>query len=248
MPHLAGASMSPILQIMNEEEEFQYPRINRRYDPAQVTGPILLQPDAEAVKKHKYSSMLDAMELARQIVRLPDDDDPDPYGYVQDIERDLGLDLLEPRWKAKPDDNLFIKRAKARARKMAVMKLFMSGFNPKEIADKVKVSEATVVGDIQMIQAEFRREYLNDAEALAAKDLARTEYWLSRLAPGIDRGDTKSIGVAVEILKERASILGYRTGVQVDITQYIVEVAQANGFDPEKAIQIAERVAGQLKG
>lgn len=236
---------------MNEQEEPEFipPRAAPipSYVRQQATGPVLLQPDEEAVRKHKYSSMWDAMELARQVVRLGDDDDPDPYGYVQDIERDLGLDLLEPRWKAQPDDNLYVKRAKARARKMAVMKLFMHGFTFKEIAEKVKVSEATVFGDVQMIQAEFRREYLNDAEALAAKDLARTEYWLSRLAPGIDRGDTKSVAVAVEILKERASILGYRQGVSIDITQYIVEVAQANGFDPAKAIQIAERVAGSMK-
>lgn len=235
---------------MNEDSEEQvvYPHLRQ---PKAVTvgavGPIVLQPDPEAVKNHRISSMADAMELAKQVARVHSDDDPDPYGYVQDIERDLGLDLIEPRWKAKPDDDLFIKRAKARARKMAVMKLFMSGFNPKEIAEKVKVSESTVVYDIQMIQSEFRREYLNDAEALAAKDLARTEYWLSRLAPGIDRGDTKSIGVAVEILKERASILGYRQGVNIDMTQFIIEIAESNGYDPNKALQIAERVASSMK-
>ena len=237
---------------MNEDSEqevvhYPVPHLSRAVRAGAV-GPILMQPDTEAVETHKYHSMADAMELARQVARIQGDDDPDPYGYVQDIERDLGLELLEPRWKAKPDDDLFIKRAKARARKMAVMKLFMSGFNPKEIAEKVKVSESTVVYDIQMIQSEFRREYLNDAEALAAKDLARTEYWLSRLAPGIDRGDTKSIGVAVEILKERASILGYRAGVQIDMTTFIMEVAESNGFDPQKAIAIAERVAGSMKG
>lgn len=234
---------------MNEEPEivhYPVPRLSRALREGAV-GPILLQPDEEAVEIHKYHSMADAMELAKQVARVHGNDDPDPYGYVQDIERDLGLELLEPRWKAKPDDDLFIKRAKARARKMAVMKLFMSGFNPKEISNKVKVSESTVVYDIQMIQSEFRREYLNDAEALAAKDLARTEYWLSRLAPGIDRGDTKSIGVAVEILKTRASILGYRDGVQVDIETYIAEVASANGFDPAKAIAIAQRVAVSMK-
>lgn len=239
---------------MNEQEEPEFTRPTGRHMPEgfasvqkQAVGPILMQPDEEAVKDYKYTSVADAMALARQVARIAQDDDPDPYGYVQDIERDLGLDLIDPKWKAKPDDNLYIKRAKARARKMAVMKLFMSGFTTKEIAEKVKVSEGTVYGDIQMIQAEFRREYLNDAEDLAAKDLARTEYWLSRLAPGIDRGDTKSIGVAVEILKERASILGYRQGVSIDITNYIMEVASANGFDPAKAVAIAERVAGSLK-
>lgn len=233
-----------------EEPEVHYPRLqigNSKAVRADATGPILLQPDEEAVKAHKYSNMYDAMQLAQQVARTQADDDPDPYGYVQDIERDLGLDLLEPRWKAQPDDNLFIKRAKARARKMAVMKMFMGGFTTKDIAEAVQVSESTVVYDIQMIQAEFRREYLNDAEALAAKDLARTEYWLSRLSPGIERGDTRSIGVAVEILKERASILGYRQGVQIDITQYIMSVAESNGYDPQKALQIAERVAASLK-
>lgn len=243
--------MEAIIFGMNEEPEVIHPRLQWGNSKAvradALTTPILLQPDEAAVKDHKYVSMYDAMELARQVARVPLDEDPDPYGYVQDVERDLGLDLIEPRWKAKPDDDLFIKRAKARARKMATMKLFMGGFTPREIADKLEVSESTTVYDIQMIQAEFRREYLNDAEALAAKDLARTEYWFTRLAPAIERGDTKAITVAVEILKERASILGYRQGVSVDITTFVMQVAESQGFDPQKAVQIAERVSASYK-
>lgn len=206
------------------------------------------QSTPEEVLNYKVGTMADAMELARQRVREVEDPDPDPYGYAQELENELSIDLLDIQWKAKPDDERWIKRVKGRARKAAVSRLFLAGHKVAEIARRCKVSETTILRDINMLSQEWRRQYLGDIEVLAGKDLERLESYLVALAPGVERGDPKSISVALEIVRERASILGYRQGVQVDIEQYIREIAESHGYDPDKAIQVAQRISVTMKG
>jgi hypothetical protein len=208
---------------------------------------VATQSTQQEISDFKISTMADAMELARQRVRDVDDPDPDPYGYASELENELGLDLLDAEWKAKPDDDRWIKRVKGRARKSAVSRLFLNGHKVAEIARRMKVSEATILHDINMLSQEWRRQYLGDIEILAGKDLERLESYLVALAPGIERGDVKSISAALEIVRERASILGYRQGVQVDIEQYVREVAESHGYDPDKAVQLAQRISITMK-
>src|SRR6185503_18565361 len=181
-----------------------------------------------------------AMRIARQRSRtIEDNEDPDPYGYAQEVENTLGVDITPPRWKSKPDDERWVQRIRGRARKAEVSRMFLEGRKVPEIAQHCGVSEITILKDLQLISEEYRRSYLDDIELLAGKDLERLESYLAALAPQIGRGDVKAVMAAVEIIKERASILGYHQGVQVDITQLVTEVAEANGFDPSKALAIA---------
>lgn len=203
--------------------------------------------DPEQLEEMKISSMADAMELARLKSRAVDDEDPDPYGYGQELEEQFGIDLLTPNWKARPDDERWVKRLKGRARLAAVAKLFLQGHSPTQIAEKTKTSLVTVHRDLQHLGQQWRKSYLEDIEVLAARDLTRLDYFLTKLAPGIERGDTKSVNTAVEIIKQRAQILGYREGVQVDIEQYIREVAESAGYDPDKAVILAQRIRVSYK-
>lgn len=209
---------------------------------------IFLNDEPKDYEDFHISDMSQAMSLALSRNREVTDDDPDPYGYGQEVEQNYDVDIIAPHWKAKPDDDLWVKRMRSRSRKAAVSKLFIQGHTIQQIAQIVKVSEALVARDIHYISKEWRKSYLDDIEILAGKDLARLDHYLVKLAPGIERGDPKSVSVALEIIKERGSILGYRQGVQVDITQYIREVAEANGYDPERAIEIATRVSYSLRG
>lgn len=211
--------------------------------PEYVAGEVINRGDPIAIQENKITNMGDAIELAMQRARDVEDPDPDIYGYQQEVENTFGVDLLTPNWKAKPDDTLWVKRMKARGRKAAIAKLFLQGRKIAEIAQLVKVSEVTVYRDIQNLSQEWRKSYMADIEILAGIDLARLENLLVKLAPGIETGDTKSITAALEIIKERGQILGYRSGVQVDIETYVREVAEANGYDPEKAVQIAQRIS-----
>lgn len=197
-------------------------------------------PDDERV-----TNMAQAMNRA---VGFLQEEDPDPYGYIQEIENQLGVDMLPSRWKAKPDDSRWVARMRGRARKVAVARMFLHGFTPQQIADKLEVSEGTVHGDIANCGQEWRKSFVADFEVMAGKDLTRLEMYLQKLSPGIERGDVKSIQTAVDIIKERGSILGYRQGVQVDIEQYVREVAEANGFDPTKAVEIASRISVTMRG
>lgn len=200
-----------------------------------------------AIDNQKVSDMADAMTIALERARLPVDSDPDPYGYLQELEIETGVELLEPRWKAQPNDNRWVARIKGRARKAIVARLFSLGFAVPQIAVKVNVSESTVYNDLENVAREWRKSYIADTEALAGRDLATLDYLLQKLAEGIDRGDTKAILAAVEIIKQRGDILGYRQGLQVDITQYIREAAEAAGFNPDKAEAIASRISVTMR-
>lgn len=205
------------------------------------------QKTMDDLNAYKVGNMAQAMEVAIERTRAFEDDDPDAYGFFQEIENETGVDLLPVRWKAKPDDETWVKRLRARGRKKEVARLFLEGHKVPEIAQMVQTSEVTIVKDLQTISNEWRRSYLDDIELLAGKDLERLESYLVALAPGISRGDTKSIVAAIEIIKERGSILGYRQGLQVNIEEYVREVAAANGYDPEKAVQIASRISVTMK-
>lgn len=197
----------------------------------------------EAIEAFKLTSMSDAMRLAREASRTIEDPDPDPYGYGQDLEHEYGVNLLEPKWKAEPDDDRWNKRTKARARKAAVARFYLLGHKVSDIAKKVKVSEVTVYNDIKNIQLEWRKSYLDDIEILAAKDIAALDYMLQKLMPGIDRGDPKAVMAALSIIQERGNILGIRAGVQVDIEQQVREVAESAGYDPDKAVALAQKIS-----
>jgi len=213
------------------------------------TRSLLALPDSsDEMNAYRVGTMADAMRVAldrnAQVEsETLDDGDPDPYGYLQEIEHDTGYEVLAPHWKALPDDFRWVKRLKARARRAAVAKFCIQGYKVPEIAKKCHTSEVTVVNDIRSIQTEWRRSYLDDAELLAARDLDRLEYYLVKLAAKIEDGDVKAILAAVEIVKTRSEIVGYREGISVDIEQYVREVAEANGFDPDRAVSVASRIS-----
>lgn len=207
--------------------------------------PIVLSPgDPGAIQQHKIGTLADAMNIAMQRAREMADDDPDPYGFGQQLEEEMGIDILPAQWKSRPGETMWTKRQRARARKAAVARYFLQGKTVGEIASKLRVSDNTVYTDIERISQEWRKQYLADIELHAGQTLARLNYMLERLSDGIDRGDTKSVNSALAIIQEQGTILGYRgTGVQVDITQMVREVAEASGFNPEKAVELATRIS-----
>jgi hypothetical protein len=201
------------------------------YDPNEEENP------------YKVATLADAYRVAKERSVDLEDPDPDPYGYIQEMEAGLNVDLIAPHWKAKPDDELWVKRFKARAKKETVARLLLQGHKVPAIARECQISEPTVIKYIGDVQREWRRSYLDDAELMAARDMDRLDYYLTRLADGIEAGDVKSINSAIEIVRVRANILGYAQGVQVDIESYVREVAEANGYDPDRAVALASRIS-----
>ena len=202
--------------------------------------PVVFSEDEPIIDEERVTTLAQAMQKAHGLLQ---EEDPDPYGYVQEIEQGLGVGILPTRWKAEPDDSRWVTRMRARARRVAVARLFLHGFNGAQISEKLHVSETTVTSDIANCASEWRKSYVADFEAMAGRDLSRLDMYLQKLSPQIERGDVKAINAAVDIIRERSNILGYRHGVSVDITQYVREVAEANGYDPDKAVEIATRVS-----
>lgn len=198
-------------------------------------------------EQQKAASIADAIELAMQRAHDYREEDPDEYGFLQEAEQITGIDILDKDWKARPDDTLWVGRVKARARRAVVSTWYMKGYSIQEIAKKAKVSESTVYRDIQNCELEWRKTYLKNTEVLAGKALATLNMLISKLDAGIERGDTKSILAALEIIKEQGQILGYRQGVMVDIETYVREVSASAGYDPEKAVELAQRISVTMR-
>jgi hypothetical protein len=216
------------------------------YQPAPQPTAIRGGDGTDIMAKQKFQNISDAIRNARDVIRDPElleEKDPDPYGFAQQLENEFGIDLLTAGWKSHPGDQLWEKRIKARARKATVARLYLQGVPVSDIAMKVRVSDVTVYKDIASISTEWRRSYMNDIEALASRDLARLDEMFSALFDDIEKGDTRAIAAGIEIIKERGNILGYRQGVQVDIEQHIREIASAQGYDPDKAVSLAQRIS-----
>lgn len=219
----------------------------QEYLPPKPRANAIKRGNPEELEELKFNSMQSAMALAREQARTEEDEDPDPYGYAQELEEQFGYNLLDPVWKSKPDDKKWVERLKSRARRNMVAKFYCDGFTAEQIAQKVKVSVVTVYKDIKACSQEWRRSYMDSIEILAARDLQRLDNMLAALSPGVNRGDTKSVMAAVEIIRERGNILGYRQGVQVDMEQYIREVATSKGIDPDRAVMLAQRISVTFK-
>lgn len=236
---------------MEQEEPVKRPRGRPRRSsmlPATLANKIEESEDGtDAILGHKFSSMRQAMLEAQEGNNSIEDPDPDPYGFMQELEHEHRVNVLAPEWKAAPDDDLWNRRMLARGRKSKVSRLYLLGFAPAEIAEKIKAPLTMVVKDISSIAGEWRKSYLDDIEILAGRDLATLDYMFSKLAPAIDRGDTKAVTAGVEIIKQRGEILGYKHGVQVDIEQLVRDTAVSHGLDPERAVNFAQRVRVSMK-
>jgi DNA-binding Lrp family transcriptional regulator len=192
----------------------------------------------------RVTTLADAMSLAMSRVREADDPDPDPYGYVQELDEAFpGAGLLEAEWQSRPDQPQWRKRVVARGRKAQVSHRFLMGQQVTEIARALNVSEATVYRDLRNLQAEWRDAHMSDIEALAGQDLARLDMLMTKLSPGIERGEVQAIKAALDVIKQRADILGYKAGVQVDVEEFVRGVAEAAGLDPNEAVIYARRIS-----
>lgn len=205
----------------------------------------VLQPgDPEAIEAVQFDTTADAIRQAMTMSRAVDDEDPDPYGVAQEIAEEYGVtDILPARWRSRPSDFQWVKRMKARERRAEVSKMFIQGQTVQQMAATLEVTEVTIYRDLASIEREWRQTYLGNTEKIAAADLARLDSYLSYLAPNIERGDVNSIKAAIEIIKSKSEILGTKQGVQVDIEQYVRQVAEANGYDPDRAVQLAQRIS-----
>lgn len=138
-------------------------------------------------------------------------------------------------------------------RRTEVGKLLARGWNVVRIAERMGLPVNTVSQDKLVLEAEWKETQLENAERAAALDLTRLDMAIDRLLFIIDNPKvgvfnlTRAIEQLTRIVQLRGEILGYRQGVTVDIESYVRAVAEANGYDPEAAVELAQKVVISIK-
>lgn len=103
-------------------------------------------------------------------------------------------------------------------RRIEALRLRMNGYTLKEIAEKLGCGIANVDMLIKR-QVAYNAFYdQQDIDSLRKLDNEETSLLLEALAPGIDRGDPKSIAVANQIQQHRAKILGLNAPQKQELT------------------------------
>lgn len=128
-------------------------------------------------------------------------------------------------------------------RRERVSELMLQGKTEAGIANQLGLSLGTIHNDMVAIRHLWREATINNAEQHAALDLARLEWAANGLMPRVLAGDEDAIVALIRIIQQKGRILGYGTGVKVDIETFLRQVAESNGFDPDKAIEVATRVS-----
>lgn len=142
-------------------------------------------------------------------------------------------------------------RAKVEFRRTEIAKLLIRGWGPSRIAEHLSLPVNTVSTDIKVMEAQWRSTQLEQVEKVALYDLMRLEQAVDRLMPIIEKEGVekaiKAVDALAKVIQLRGDILGYRQGVTVDIESYVRAVAEANGFDPERAVELAQKVVISIR-
>lgn len=94
----------------------------------------------------------------------------------------------------------------------------IDGHTLAEIALKLKVSIATVSGDIQAVLARVRIEANQLAEDARSLDLDRLDTAIKGIMPAVKRGEPRSVERLVQIVARRAKLIGTDVAARAEIT------------------------------
>lgn len=131
-------------------------------------------------------------------------------------------------------------------RRTMVASRMLRGWSQDKIANDLGHTPEVVKRDMDSIWDMWREHNLEDIERVALRDLARLDAAIDVIWPSVELGDLFAIAALSKLIDQRGIILGYRHGVKVDFEAYIRQVAESQGYDPDKAVQIAIRVTASL--
>lgn len=105
-----------------------------------------------------------------------------------------------------------------------IVSMRLEGFTPREIARTLGCALETVQ---RHLAAVFNGLTQAKAEQAKALELDRLDYLLTKLHPGIEVGDPKSIAAAIRISEQRAKYLGLHAPVKSEQTVITVDQLDA---------------------
>lgn len=121
-----------------------------------------------------------------------------------------------------------------------------AGHSEVEIADAVGCAASTIHYDIVTLRRQWYDQHLSEVNASVAADLARLDAGIVALWPRVLSGDPKALDSVTRALELKLKAQGVlQTGVRIDFTSYITQMAVEYGYDPQRAIAIAERISAR---
>jgi hypothetical protein len=120
------------------------------------------------------------------------------------------------------------------------------GYSEAKMAEELGVSPATAHYDVEAIRQQWQANTLDNVAQAAMLDIARIDFIIVGLLPQV-LTSPKAAEQTLKAIELRAKILGYERGVTYDIEAYIRSVVEANGYDPVEAMDVATKIAAQLR-
>lgn len=123
------------------------------------------------------------------------------------------------------------------ARRVKAMDMRLAGASYRQIGAALGINHTTAMQDVSHMLREYMTEPTEEVRKAEMQRLDRLmmAHWNAAIA-----GDTKATQMVLNIMDRRARLLGIDAPVKVDITQWVVEQARAEGLDEREAVRFAE--------
>lgn len=122
---------------------------------------------------------------------------------------------------------------------MAIIRSYKAGRTVTQLAADWGVSHGTVRKDIDYAFTLLKQSVMQDATDLRALQLERLQQMFGAIYPAMLAGDTAAANTVLGILKREADLLGLDAPKKIDIEGRLRAMAEAEGFDPDQAIEVA---------
>lgn len=107
-----------------------------------------------------------------------------------------------------------------------VAELTLLGFSPKNIADRLGISEGKVKKDLEKIRIRWQENRKKTYSEFVEEELATQKMLMSSLEMGIRQGSWKHVETALKITERRARVMGLDHTDRMEQARVEIEAAQ----------------------
>lgn len=129
------------------------------------------------------------------------------------------------------------------ARRVKAMDMRLAGASYRAIGTALGVNVATAYDDVQRMLREYMAE---TGEEVRKQEIQRLDRLMMAHWNAAIQGDAKATQMVLSIMDRRARLLGIDAPLKVDITQWVMEQARAEGLDEREAVRFADEFVRQL--
>ena len=127
-------------------------------------------------------------------------------------------------------------------RSAMVLDLYKRGMTMRATAEELNCTESQVGNDIRSYIDELRRMGLQSAAQYRQVQLERIQDSVRAIWPMVLAGRMEAINTLIKLMEREARLLGLDAPTKVDLTAKIRALAEAEGQNPDEALDIADAV------